>query len=285
MGSVAAAASIMGGLGLFFGVALAIAYRFLRVDEDPRLEQIEDMLPGSNCGACGVPGCHAFAESLLSAENAPGGCTVASPGAIDAIAEFLGVDAGGIAKRVARLHCAGGLSRTRRIAEYEGVKTCSSAHIVGGGGKSCTWGCLGLDDCEVVCEPGAISMSTDALPVVDVDACTACGDCVEACPRNLFEILPLEHSLIVQCKVPLAGDEARELCDVACDACGKCALDAAEGLVRMEGELPVVDYSSGGPASPDAVLRCPTGAIQWVAGAQFADAELIQLRRSRKQHG
>ncbi len=268
----------MGGLGLFFGVVLAVAYRFLRVEEDPRLEQVEDMLPGSNCGACGAPGCHAFAETLLVGDNAPAGCTVASSEAIDSIAEFLGVDAGAGLARVARLHCAGGSSRARQIADYEGVDTCRSAHMVGGGGKACTWGCLGLADCDVVCDFDAIQMNADGLPVVDLDLCTACGDCVDVCPRNLFEIVPLDHSLFVQCAVPLAGDEATALCDVACDACGKCALDAATGLITMTGNLPVVDYAGGGPASPDAVLRCPTGSIQWLTGVQFVGTDIVQLR-------
>jgi len=58
------APAIMAGLGLFFSVILAIAYRYLRVEEDPRVTETEDLLPGSNCGACGQPGCRAFAEHL-----------------------------------------------------------------------------------------------------------------------------------------------------------------------------------------------------------------------------
>jgi ferredoxin len=114
-------------------------------------------------------------------------------------------------------------------------------------------------------------MNANGLPVVDPVKCTACGDCVEACPRDLFEILPLNHALLVQCKATLAGDEAVELCTVACDACGRCAADAAPGLVRMENNLPIVDYSAGGPAQPEATYRCPTGAIQWVEEEQFSE--------------
>jgi ferredoxin len=113
-------------------------------------------------------------------------------------------------------------------------------------------------------------MNGNGLPVVDPVKCTACGDCVDGCPRDLFEISPLNHSLVVQCRATLAGDEAVALCTVACDACGRCAADAAPGLIRMENNLPVVDYSAGGPAQPEATYRCPTGAIQWVVGAQFA---------------
>jgi Na+-translocating ferredoxin:NAD+ oxidoreductase RNF subunit RnfB len=263
------AIAILSGLGAFFGVGLAIAHRFLRVDEDPRIEVLEEKLPGSNCGACGEAGCRAFAESLIAGINAPSGCTVASPGDIDDIAAFLGVDAGAQDKRVARLHCAGGLGPARQIAEYEGFESCAAADLVGGGGKSCGWGCLGLEDCLVACDFDAIRMNDERLPVVDVDRCTACGDCVVACPRNLFEILPLAHHLIVQCAAPLAGDRAREMCRVACDACERCVQDAPGGLLRMENQLPIVDYSAGGPATSVVTQRCPTGAIQWVEGEQF----------------
>jgi Na+-translocating ferredoxin:NAD+ oxidoreductase RNF subunit RnfB len=271
------AIAIMTGLGIFFGVGLAVAHRCLRVEEDPRLEMLELMLPGSNCGACGEAGCRAFAEGLVDGRCAPSGCTVSSPGEIESMAAFLGVDPGKQEKRVARLHCAGGLGLARQIAEYEGYDTCRAAHLVGGGGKGCAWGCLGLDDCMVACTFDAIRMNEKRLPVVDVDKCTACNDCVDACPLDLFDIMPLSHHLVVQCKALLEGDEARAVCEVACDGCQRCAQDAAPGLIRMEDTLPVVDYSAGGPARPDATYRCPTGAIQWVERGQFEKPAFVPL--------
>lgn len=270
MSSFIIPAAIMAGLGFFFATVLAISYRYLRVQEDPRIEQVEGMLPGSNCGACGEPGCHGFAEKLVGGSVQPSKCTVSSPDGVERIAELLGVDAGEQEKRVARLHCAGGKAQAVQIAAYAGYKNCTGAHLVSGGGKGCPWGCLGLGDCEVACSFDAIRMNENGLPVVDVDKCTACGDCVDACPRDLFEIVPLNHHLLVQCKAELAGDEAKELCAVACDACGRCAADAAPGLIRMEKNLPVVDYSAGGPAEAEATYRCPTGAIVWVPGGQFS---------------
>ena len=182
----------------------------------------------------------------------------------------------------ARLHCAGGRRQAKQVAAYEGHETCRGASLVGGGGKGCPWGCLGLGDCQLACGFDAITMNTDGLPVVDVDRCTACGDCVDACPRLLFDIAPLSHYLVVQCRAHLSGDAARELCAVACDACGRCAQDAAPGLIEMKDNLPAVDYAAGGPASPKAVLRCPTGAIQWVVGGQFTQqGDLLK----KKGHG
>ncbi|MCG6862508.1 MAG: RnfABCDGE type electron transport complex subunit B [Chromatiaceae bacterium] len=271
MNSYLVAPAIMAGLGFFFAVILAVAYRFLKVQEDPRIEGTLDLLPGSNCGACGQPGCHAFAEKLVLREESPSRCTVASVDTIDAVAELLEVDPGEQEKRVARLHCAGGQGQAYQIAEYQGFESCSAAAVVSGGGKGCSWGCLGLGDCQVACTFDAIAINDNGLPVAEPDKCTACGDCVDACPRDLFELVPLNQHLFVQCKSPLAGDLALGLCTVACDACGRCVADAAPGLIRMEDNLPLVDYSGGGPALPRAVHRCPTGAIRWIDGKQFKD--------------
>jgi Na+-translocating ferredoxin:NAD+ oxidoreductase subunit B len=276
MQNIFIAPAIMTGMGLFFGIVLAIAYKFLRVEDDPRIEKIEELLPGSNCGACGQPGCNSFAEEVVHGRQQASACTVSSPEGIEAIADFLDVDPGKQEKRVARLHCAGGKGQAHQIAEYRGFENCHAAALVSGGGKGCSWGCLGLADCKKACTFLAIEMSYNALPVVDIDKCTACGDCVVACPRHLFEILPLNHQLFVQCSIPLEGETARVLCSTACDACGKCAADAAPNLIRMENNLPVVDYSAGGPAQPEATFRCPTGAIQWLEGPQFSEKDGAQ---------
>jgi len=277
MSPILMSAAIMGGLGGFFGLVLAVANRLLHVEEDPRIDAVDEMLPGTNCGACGQPGCRAFAEAVVNATEQPSGCTVSSAEGIEAIAGYLGVDAGEAVKRVARLHCAGGLGRARSMADYEGFESCRAAAIVGAGGKQCSWGCLGLADCAVVCDFDAIHMNGDRLPVVDVDTCTACNDCVEICPRDLFDLMPVDQHLIVQCSVPLANEDAMTLCSVACDACGRCAQDAPPGLISMVENLPVIDRASNATESPDATARCPTGAIKWVVGEQFASPRLVQL--------
>jgi Na+-translocating ferredoxin:NAD+ oxidoreductase subunit B len=268
------AGAIMAGLGLMLGAMLAFAYRFLRVPEDPRQQRVEQLLPGTNCGGCGEPGCRAFAEALIRGDRQPSGCTVASPDGTTAIAAFLGVEAGTLDRRVARLHCAGGKAQAVQIAAYEGFETCRAAHITGGGGKGCSWGCLGLADCLHACTFAAITMNDNGLPVVAVDKCTACGDCVVACPRDLFEVVPMRQPLLVQCKVPLAGEAARQLCAVACDACGRCVQDAPEGLLRMVDNLPVVDYASMVETGPAPTFRCPTSAIQFVPRNQFVPGEV-----------
>jgi len=273
MGEVATAIAVMTGLGLFFGGVLALAYRFLRVEEDPRLEVVEELLPGNNCGACGQPGCAAFAERLLAAEATPGKCTVANGGTLEEIASFLGVGVGAEEKRIARLRCAGGRGDVRNLAAYEGMSSCRAAAVVDGGGLGCAWGCLGLADCERACTFDAIRMNDDALPSVEPEPCTACGDCVEACPQDLFVLVPASQKLFVQCNSPLAGEAALRGCRVACDACGRCAADAPADTVEMVDGLPVIHYDRAEQPTPNATWRCPTGAIVWLEGKQFLEPE------------
>jgi electron transport complex protein RnfB len=270
--AVLTSALILGGLGLVFGGFIALAQARLRVWEDPRLGVLTEMLPGTNCGACGCPGCRGFAEALIRHDKQPAGCTVMTPDAVAEVADYLGVAAGEAQNRVARLLCAGGAHVAVQQAEYRGLPSCVAAAAVAGGGKGCTWGCLGLADCEVACDFDAIRMNRYGLPVVDPERCTACNDCVEVCPKDLFVLMPAEWKLIVQCKSELEGDAAESLCRVACTACGKCALDAAEGLIRMERGLAVIDYERNEVAGPEATTRCPTGAIAWVEGAQALTA-------------
>jgi ferredoxin len=113
-------------------------------------------------------------------------------------------------------------------------------------------------------------MNPYGLPVVDPELCTSCGDCVDACPLDLFVIMPLDHKLIVQCKNLLEADDAEEVCAVACTACARCEQDAAPGLIEIKNGLAVIDYDKIDTANPEAAARCPTGAIVWVEGAQFA---------------
>ena len=262
-------ALILGGVGLFFGFLIALVNRRFRVWEDPRIGEVEEMLPSTNCGACSRPGCRAFAEAVVAGEQQPSDCTVMTPDAVEDVAAYLGVDAGEASRRVARLLCAGGKDEAHRNADYTGFESCKAAAAVAGGGKGCTWGCLGLADCEKVCIFDAIFMNEDDLPVVIPEKCTACNDCVVTCPKDLFVLMPMDQKLIVQCRNLIHGEPAEIMCSVACNACGRCVADAQPGLIEMIENLAVVDYGKNALADPAATARCPTGAIVWVEGQQF----------------
>lgn len=267
--SVLVTGAFMAALGGLLALFLAIANKRFWVFEDPRISQVEELLPHSNCGACGTAGCHNFAEQAVEGKIEPGRCTVNSPEQNKNIAALLGVALGDVEKRVARLACAGGNHVAKMRAHYGGLTSCRAATLAGGGGKSCAWGCLGLGDCADVCDFDAIQMDKNGLPVVDVAKCTACGDCVDICPKALFSIHGVTHKLWVACRNENDGDTAEAACEVACTACGRCAVDAAEGLIRMERNLAVIDYNKNGIASRIAIERCPTGAIVWLEGGHI----------------
>ena len=280
------AVAILGGVGLAFGALIALAHRKLHVWEDPRIDAVAGLLPGANCGACGLAGCRAFAEAAVGGRIAPARCTVMGPGDVTAVAAYLGVEAGEADRRVARLLCAGGSDAAPRKALYDGLESCAAAVAVAGGGKGCSWGCVGLADCAVACDFDAIQMSPTDLPVVDPDLCTACNDCVEACPLGLFVLMPVGRRLLVQCRNLLEGDAATAVCGVACNGCGRCAMDAAPGLIEIRSGLAVIDPDRIETAAEAATARCPTGAIVWLDGpAQFPDFQRSQPIPARAAGG
>lgn len=260
---VGVASGFMAALGALLAAVLAVANRRLYVYEDPRIDAVEALLPKSNCGACGLAGCRNFAEKAVAGEVAPARCTVSSPANTAVIARLLGVDAGEVEKRVARLACAGGRHVAFLRARYEGLSSCRAAAVVSGGGKECAWGCLGLGDCVAVCQQDAIALDIHGLPAVDMDKCTACNDCVEVCPKGLFSLQPVKHRLWVACRNRAEGDLAEAACEVACTACGKCVADAAPGLLAVRNNLAEINPSRIGDARREAIDRCATGAIVW----------------------
>jgi Na+-translocating ferredoxin:NAD+ oxidoreductase RNF subunit RnfB len=256
------AVATIGGLTAVLASLLVVANRWLYVEEDKRIGIVEEMLPHTNCGACGFPGCHAFAEALVGGQASPAKCTVSTPENHARIAAYLGVAVGAQERHVARLACAGGSNVARHRAHYQGLGSCAAAALVAGGGKACFWGCLGLGDCDRACHFDAIEMDSHQLPVVDENRCTACGDCVRACPKDLFSLQPVHHRLWVACSSLVQGDGVLQDCEVGCTGCGRCAADAPQQIV-MQNSLPVIDYRRG-PLTAEPAQRCPTGAIVWL---------------------
>jgi RnfABCDGE-type electron transport complex B subunit len=277
LSTIGTAALFMIALGITLAAVLAVANKKFFVFEDPRIDEVDAMLPQAQCGACGTPGCRAFAEAIVKGLRNPSGCSVNTPEATQKIADYMGISVGVREKVVARLACAGGNHVAYRRAEYQGLQSCRAAAVAGGGGKGCAWGCIGLGDCANVCDFDAIFMDQHGLPIVVEDKCTACGDCVDVCPKDLFSLHPVSHKLFVVCQSLAQGEEALQECEVACTACGRCAKDAPTGLIEIKNNLAVIDYSSYADFSVDRtpIERCPTGAIVWI------DSKLGTTRSSK----
>ena len=250
----------MGALGFLFALGLVFAYRKLAVEIDPRIEKIAESLPQANCAACGYAGCQALAEAIAAGKAAADSCPVGGAESAGKISGILGVEAGEVIKKVARLHCRGTKDAAPRRSEYLGLKTCYASHLMGGD-KLCTYGCLGLADCVRSCVFNAMYMEEDGLPVIIEENCTACGKCIEACPRNLLELHPISQNILVFCRSEDRGAVARKACKNACIACGICSRACPEAIVIENNLAVITDYKKIPPEKIPEIEKCPTLAI------------------------
>lgn len=257
------AISTMGGLGLIFAGALAVADKKLRVYENPKIAEVNDALPNANCGACGCAGCYDFATKVVAGKKEPADCTVGGQDVIDEVSAILGIEAGTGIKKVARVLCRGGNAEAtfKDKAHYYGPQNCATQALVSGGDKLCLYGCLGGGDCVEACTFGAMYMDDNGLPVVIDELCTGCELCAKACPRGVIEIHPVDRNLFVFCKNQDDPKTSRKVCSVACIGCGICARKT-EG-VDMDGNLAEIDYDNL-EISTIPLDKCRTKAIDYL---------------------
>lgn len=253
----------MGGLGALLAAGLGFASKKFHVERDVRIDQVEEALPGANCGACGYAGCASFAEAIVEGVAPVNGCPVGGDNVTQKIAEIMGAGNAAAGERVvAQVICSGGWKETQRPAEYRGVKSCSAANMINGGTKTCQYGCLGLGECAAVCPFDAIVMSDNGLPVIDPEKCTGCGKCVETCPRNIITLAPVSSQNHIRCSSHDPGKVVRKICEVGCIGCGICAKICPVDAITMEDNLVVIDYDKCVNCGKCAE-KCPTNAIEF----------------------
>ncbi len=250
----------MTALGFLFSSGLVLAYKKLRVVEDPKIEKISEALPQANCGACGYSGCRAFAEAVVRGDAETNGCPVGGEQVASDVAAILGVQAGEIIKKVARIHCRGTHQAAKDRGLYLGISTCNASHLVGGN-KQCSYGCMGYGDCVRACMFDAIYIAKEGLPTVIEDKCTACGKCVDACPRNIIELHPLSQNILVFCRSEDRGPTARKVCKNACIACGICVRACPDAIVLEKNLAVITDHKIIDPAKIPEIEKCPTNSI------------------------
>jgi len=193
-------------IGFVFALVLSIAADRFKVTMDEKVEKTIDILPGSNCGACGSSGCSAFAEILVKDPSLANKCaqTYTDEEKVEALADLLGGEIG--KKQKAVVLCNGGINCSDKF-EYDGERSCSIAATIYQGNKSCDYGCLGFGDCVKVCPTHAIKMGDEGIPLFDQDKCTGCGACVDVCPKNIIMIVPEEVPIFVACNNPTLWDD------------------------------------------------------------------------------
>ena len=233
---------VLTGLGVAFGVGLALASKKFCVTMDPRIEKIYAHLPGVNCGACGMAGCMGFAEALIHGVCTVDRCSVNQQENREEIAEILGVELKTKVKTVAALHCHGGNKRAKDKFIYTGIRDCAAASLVMGGPKACVYGCIGYGSCAAICPFGAITMNEEDLPVVNEAKCTACGKCVAICPKKLFTLVPITKNYAVRCTSRDFGKAVMDVCSVGCIACRKCEKSCPVSAIKINDNLAAIDY-------------------------------------------
>ncbi|HPZ12998.1 MAG TPA: RnfABCDGE type electron transport complex subunit B [Bacillota bacterium] len=257
----------MGAMGLIFGISLGAASKKLAVEQDPRIDQIMEVLPGANCGGCGFAGCSALAGAIVSGDAPVTGCPVGKSAVAEKIAKIMGVECATTEPKHARVLCRGSRKNAAELYEYRGLQDCRSAQLTGGGAKVCTYGCLGFGSCVAACQFGAMSMGPDGLPVVDDSLCTGCGKCVGACPRGLIELRAAGESVDVVCKSHARGPVVRQACSVGCIGCGLCARNCPEKAIEIVNNLAVIDQAKCTRCGI-CIEKCPQKCIVDSAGVE-----------------
>lgn len=249
------------GLALLFTITLGVAKVRLHVEVDPRIEQINEAVPGANCGGCGFAGCASFARAVVQGKAPANGCPVGGPETAASIAKIMGIELSASHPLQPVVRCQARQTDRLGRAAYNSIGTCAEANVVAGL-QACTYGCLGFEDCFNVCRYDAITM-VDGLPVIDYEKCTNCGACSKACPREIIARVPFSSDTMyaVACSNRDPGRAMKKICKVGCIACGACAKAAGE-MFEVENNLAELDYQAyekGDPAV--AAEKCPTKVI------------------------
>lgn len=247
-------------LGLFLGIGLSYASKKFHVDRDPRVDSVEEALVGTNCGACGYPGCAGAAEAVVKGDAdvhvcLPGGDEVAKK-----VAKVMGIEFSGSGLRnYAVVKCKGNNTKALKKFEYYGLNTCKAAAKIEGGDKACSFGCLGYADCQRVCVYGAIRIK-NGLAIIDKDKCAGCTLCVAVCPKNIIEMVAAKEKQVVFCNSNDPGKICRTLCQVSCIGCGICMRNCPFEAITLNNSLAKIDPEKCTNCGV-CTEKCPTKAI------------------------
>ena len=288
MGEILIAIGILGGLGVLFGAVLAAASKVFYVETDPRLDKLNECLPGANCGGCGYAGCAGYAEAVLNGEAPIGKCASGGNECAQAMAEIMGVEAAEVTRKVALVRCSGEkrydsqgnlVAGARTKAEYEGFKDCIAASRVGGNGPiSCKYGCLGFGTCVKACKYDAISV-VNGVAHVNEDRCVGCLACANVCPRNLITAVEPHRNVVIACNSMAKGAVTTRGCTVGCIGCGLCKKICPEGAITVTNNLAVIDYSKCTNCGLCATV-CPKKLIKDSNVENLPDKGVVQPRNN-----
>ncbi len=255
----------LSSIGVLAAIILFFVAQKFKVYEDPRIDQVSEVLPGANCGGCGQPGCRPFAEACVKADTLDDlYCPVGGNTCMADVAKVLGKVATEKPPTVAVVRCSGTPANRIHLNTYDGAPNCTIASSLYSGETECQYGCLGLGECVEACDFDAIIMnSKTGLPEVIDEKCTACGACVTACPKNIIEIRKKnkkDRKIFVSCMNHDKGGIAKKACTVACTGCTLCVKECKYDAITVTNFLAYIDSQKCVLCRKCAEV-CPTGAI------------------------
>jgi len=157
-------------LAVLFGLLLGFAAIRFRVEGNPLVDQIDSILPQTQCGQCGYPGCRPYAEAIASGEADINQCPPGGDAGVAALADLLGRDA----KPLNPEH---GEAKEKLVAIIDEKR------------------CIGCTLCIQACPVDAILGAAKQMHTVIERECTGCELCVEPCPVDCILMVPIKKEV------------------------------------------------------------------------------------------
>lgn len=263
---------VLGCIGLFFGIGLALAAHKFAVESNPLIEEVLESLPLANCGGCGYPGCEGYAiEVVTNPDVPPNLCFPGKEAVAEKVAALTGKKMTAVEDTIAVTRCSRVEGKVKQKHKYIGFSTCTAANLGYGGPVSCPYACVGLGECAAACPFGAIEM-VDDFPVIDPDKCVSCGVCVKTCPKKIIEIQTMKARVWVPCSTKDAGKAVMGVCEVGCIGCKMCVKACPANAVAYQGNLVIIDHAACiayGPSCGEAcVEKCPRDIFRHYQGRE-----------------
>ena len=251
--------AIVAVIAVIFGVLIVTVSKVCHVEEDERIGKTQELLSGANCGGCGFAGCADFAKAVVEGRASLESCNATANENKAQIASILGIPFSATEEMVAVVKCAGGNNAKDKF-DYVGNLSCASINSFFKGNKACIDGCLAGGSCAIACQENGVSIKA-GVAVVDRNNCVACKACVNACPKQIIELIPKSAKVYVACSNKCKGKEVLSVCSVGCIGCGLCAKNCPSQAITMENNLAVIDYTKCSGCGV-CVQKCPRHTIK-----------------------
>jgi electron transport complex protein RnfB len=170
MSSILIAILLLASLAIIFGAILGFAAVRFKVEGNPIVDQIDNLLPQTQCGQCSYPGCKPYAEAIAGGEKI-NKCPPGGESTIIALADLLGVEPEPL------------------DAEHGAEKDVPMVAIIREDE------CIGCTKCIQACPIDAIMGAAKQMHTVIADECTGCDLCVEPCPVDCIDMVPMATTL------------------------------------------------------------------------------------------